>query len=103
MGFRLYLNKAEQFTLNSSQPLPYIDYNIIGRGNILMSGHIDLPDKPKVHNLTLTPDINWAPNFVIYAYYVDDNGEYHYAEQRYHIDYELQNQVGSDLKFFNGI
>lgn len=89
--------------MNSSQPLPYIDYNIIGRGNILMSGHIDLPDKPKVHNLTLTPDINWAPNFVIYAYYVDDNGEYHYAEQRYHIDYELQNQVGSDLKFFNGI
>ncbi|XP_065357347.1 thioester-containing protein 1 allele R1 isoform X2 [Calliphora vicina] len=90
---KLYLNKADQFTLNSSQPLPYFDYNIIGRGNILKSGHVDLADKPKVYNLTLTPELAWAPNFGIYVYYVDEKGEYHYAEQRYHIDFELQNQI----------
>ncbi|XP_037817547.1 murinoglobulin-1 [Lucilia sericata] len=90
---KLYLNKADQFTLNSSQPLPYFDYNVIGRGNILKSGHVDLPDKPKVYNLSLTPELSWAPNFGIYVYYVDEKGEYHYAEQRYHIDFELQNQI----------
>ncbi|KAM7353961.1 thioester-containing protein 4 isoform 2-T2 [Cochliomyia hominivorax] len=90
---KLYLNKPEEFTLNSSKPIPYFDYNVIGRGNILKSGHIDLPDKPKIHNFTLTPEIKWAPYFGVYVYYVDEKGEYHYAERRYSIDFELQNQI----------
>lgn len=91
------LHKADQFTLKSNQPLSYFDYNIIGRGNILKSGRVDLPDRPKVHNLSLTPEPSWAPTFSIYAYYVDKTGEYHYAEQRYRVNFELQNEVKTEI------
>lgn len=99
----MYLNKADQFTLSSSQPLTYFDFNIIGRGNILKSGRVDLPDKPKVYNLTLTPEPSWAPKFSVYAYYVDEKGEYHYAEQRYYVNFEFQNQVAIQILFLDGI
>lgn len=93
--FSPQLFKQDMFTINSSQPLTYFDYNIIGRGNILKSGHVDLPEKVNVYNLSLTPDMFYAPRFSIYVYYIDDQGEYHYAEDTYYIDYELQNKVCS--------
>uniref|UniRef100_A0A1B0G6L1 TEP1-F n=1 Tax=Glossina morsitans morsitans TaxID=37546 RepID=A0A1B0G6L1_GLOMM len=90
---KIEINKESQFTVNSSQPLSYVVYNVVGRGNILKSDRIDLPDKPKFHNISLTPTEMWAPNFALYVYYVDEKGEYHYAEQRYYVQYRLQNQI----------
>ncbi|XP_075150113.1 thioester-containing protein 4 isoform X2 [Haematobia irritans] len=87
------LFKEDHFTINSSKPLSYFDYNIVGRGNILKSGHVELADKPKVYNLTLTPDIMYAPHFSLYVYYVDEHGEYHYAEETFYVEYELQNKI----------
>uniref|UniRef100_A0A1I8PQI3 TEP1-F n=1 Tax=Stomoxys calcitrans TaxID=35570 RepID=A0A1I8PQI3_STOCA len=87
------LNHEDQFTINSSKPLSYFDYNIIARGNILKSGHVDLPENTKVYNLTLTPDYLYAPHFGLYVYYVDEHGEYHYAEETFYVEFELQNHI----------
>uniref|UniRef100_A0A1I8PQF4 Thioester-containing protein 4 n=1 Tax=Stomoxys calcitrans TaxID=35570 RepID=A0A1I8PQF4_STOCA len=87
------LNQADQFTINSSQPFSYFDYNIIARGNILKSGHVDLPEQTKVYNLTLIPDFVYAPHFALYVYYVDEHGEYHYAEETFNVEFELQNHI----------
>ncbi|XP_073823482.1 thioester-containing protein 1 allele R1-like [Musca autumnalis] len=84
---------VEHFTVNSSIPMPYLDYNVVARGNIVKSVHIDLPDMPKVYNITLTPELVYSPRFSIYVYYVDEHGEYHYTEDTYYIDYELQNKI----------
>ncbi|XP_061388607.1 thioester-containing protein 1 allele R1-like [Musca vetustissima] len=87
------LFQAEHFTVKSSKPLPYLDYNVIARGNIVKTGHIDLPQKPMVHNITITPELVYSPRFSIYIYYIDEQGEYHYAEGSYYIDYELENKI----------
>ncbi|XP_073823480.1 thioester-containing protein 1 allele R1-like isoform X2 [Musca autumnalis] len=87
------LFKEEHFTVNSSSPMSYLDYNIVARGNIVKSAHIDLPDKPKVYNITLTPELVYSPRFSIYVYYIDEHGNYHYTEDTYYIDYELQNKI----------
>lgn len=84
----------DKFTINSSAPLSYINYYVVGRGNILESGRVNLePEKPKVYNLTLTPKFTWMPHFTIYISYVNDSGHYHYEEQSYNIDSGLENQV----------
>lgn len=84
----------DKFTINSSEPLSYINYYVVGRGNILESGHINLePEKPKVYNLTLTPSFTWMPHFTLYVSYVNDSGNYHYQEQSYNINGVLENQV----------
>ncbi|XP_005191892.1 murinoglobulin-2 isoform X2 [Musca domestica] len=83
----------EHFTVNSSKPLAYLDFNVVARGNIIKSGHIDLPNKPMVHNISFTPDLVCSPRFSVYVYYVDAEGEYHYAEDTYYIDYELENKI----------
>ncbi|XP_073825812.1 thioester-containing protein 1 allele R1-like [Musca autumnalis] len=87
------LFREEHFTVNSSKPMPYLDYNVVARGNIVKSVHINLPDKPKVYNITLTSELVYSPRFSIYVYYVDEHGEYHYTEDTYYIDYELQNKI----------
>ncbi|XP_073823483.1 CD109 antigen-like [Musca autumnalis] len=87
------LFQVEHFTVNSSKPMSYLDYNVVARGNIVKSVHIDLPDKPKVYNITLTPELVYSPRFSIYVYYVDEHGEYHHTEHTYHIYYELQNKI----------
>ncbi|XP_061388608.1 thioester-containing protein 1 allele S1-like [Musca vetustissima] len=87
------LFQAEHFTVNSSKPLAYLDFNVIARGNIVKTVHIDLPQKPMVHNITITPELVYSPEFSIYIYYIDEQGEYHYAEGTYYIDYELENKI----------
>ncbi|XP_061396861.1 CD109 antigen-like, partial [Musca vetustissima] len=87
------LYQPEDFTVKSSKPLPYLDYNVIARGNIVKSGHIDLPQKPMAHNITITPELVYSPTFAIYIYYIDELGKYHYAEKTYNIDYEIENKI----------
>lgn len=91
---RYDVGKKKFFTVYSSQPLSYINYYVVGRGNILESGHINLePEKPKDYNLTLTPAYTWIPRFQLYVSYVDQNGNYIHAEQTYYVENQLENQV----------
>ncbi|XP_073825794.1 CD109 antigen-like [Musca autumnalis] len=87
------LFEEKHFTVNSSSPMSYLDYNVVARGNIVKSAHIDLPDMPKVYNITLTPELVYSPRFSLYVYYIDEHGKFHHTEDTYYIDYELQNKI----------
>uniref|UniRef100_A0A0A1WMQ8 TEP1-F n=1 Tax=Zeugodacus cucurbitae TaxID=28588 RepID=A0A0A1WMQ8_ZEUCU len=80
-------------TLNSSAPLPYFDYNIVGRGNILVSERIYVPNKSNSYDLTLRPTFMWMPFARFYAYFIDELGEFHYAETSLQIKTEMQNEL----------
>lgn len=80
-------------TLNSSAPLIYFDYNIVGRGNILVSERVFVPNKANSYDLTLTPSFMWMPYARFYAYFIDELGDFHYAETSLQIMTEMQNEV----------
>lgn len=80
-------------TLNSSAPLTYFDYNIVGRGNILVSERVFVPNKANSYDLTLTPNFMWMPYARFYGYFIDELGEFHYAETSLQIKTEMQNEV----------
>lgn len=80
-------------TLNSSRPLSYFVYNIIGRGNLQHTERVVLSEPQKEYNITLKPTFLTSPHGRIYVYYVDETGEYRYAEDTFNVDVELQNQL----------
>ncbi|XP_064539099.1 thioester-containing protein 1 allele R1 [Drosophila montana] len=89
----LKIGTEYQVSLNSSRPLNYFVYNIIGRGNVLKTERVVLAEPQKVYNITLTPTFLTTPYGRIYVYYVDEDGEFRYAEDTFHVDVELQNQI----------
>ncbi|EDW11959.1 Thioester-containing protein 5, isoform A [Drosophila mojavensis] len=89
----LKIGEEYQVTLNSSRPLNYFVYNIIGRGNVLQTERVVLSEPQKVYNISLTPTFLMSPYGRIYVYYVDETGEFRYAEDSFHADVELQNQI----------
>lgn len=89
----LDLNKEATVALNCSIPMNWFVYHIIGRGNILKSVRVDLPEPAKLHNFTITPDFYMAPHSNIYIFFVDDNGEFRYAEDSFSVEVELRNQI----------
>ncbi|XP_017476765.1 PREDICTED: alpha-2-macroglobulin-like protein 1 [Rhagoletis zephyria] len=92
---RYAFNADEQIivTINSSTPLSYFDYNIIGRGNILVSERVFVPNKARSYDLTLTPSFMWMPYARLYAYYIDEVGEFRYAETICQIKVEMPNKL----------
>ncbi|KAH8335883.1 hypothetical protein KR074_001015 [Drosophila pseudoananassae] len=91
--WNLKIGEEYQVTLNSSRPLKYFVYNIVGRGNILETKRVELSEPQKVYNITLKPTFLTAPNGRIYFYYVDETGEFRYAEQTFSVEVELQNTI----------
>ncbi|KAL7739077.1 hypothetical protein ACLKA6_011410 [Drosophila palustris] len=89
----LKIGEEYQVTVNSSRPLNYLVYNIIGRGNVLHTERVELSEPQKVYNITLKPTFFTSPHGSIYAYYVDETGEFRYAEDTFHVDVELQNHI----------
>ncbi|XP_034474087.1 pregnancy zone protein isoform X2 [Drosophila innubila] len=89
----LKIGEEYQVTINSSRPLNYFVYNIIGRGNVLHTERVVLDEPKKVYNITLKPSFLTSPFGRIYAYYVDETGEFRYAEDTFHVDVELPNQI----------
>ncbi|XP_026843715.1 alpha-2-macroglobulin-P isoform X1 [Drosophila persimilis] len=91
--WNLKIGQEYQVTLNSSRPLKYFFYNIIGRGNVLNTERVDLAEPQKVYNITLKPTFLTAPHGRIYVYYVDESGEFRYAEDTFSVEVELQNKI----------
>ncbi|XP_017476754.1 PREDICTED: CD109 antigen-like isoform X2 [Rhagoletis zephyria] len=91
-----YLFNSSQIitiTVNSSEPLSYFIYDVVGRGNILEHQRVVLPENTKIYNITLPYKFAYAPYARIYAYYVDNDGEFHYAESSFSAETELQNKI----------
>ncbi|XP_034668405.1 pregnancy zone protein isoform X2 [Drosophila subobscura] len=91
--WNLKIGEEYQVTLNSSRPLKYFFYNIIGRGNVLQTERVDLAEPQTVYNITLKPTFLTAPHGRIYVYYVDETGEFRYAEDTFSVEVELQNKI----------
>ncbi|KAH8412667.1 hypothetical protein KR009_004419 [Drosophila setifemur] len=89
----LKIGQEYQVTLNSSRPLKYFVYNIVGRGNILETKRVELAEPQTVYNVTLKPTFLTAPQGKIYFYYVDETGEFRYAEDSFSVEVELQNKI----------
>ncbi|KAH8281371.1 hypothetical protein KR054_000154, partial [Drosophila jambulina] len=89
----LKIGQEYQVTLNSSRPLHYFVYNIIGRGDILETKRVELAEPQKTYNITLKPTFLTAPHGRVYFYYVDETGEFRYAEESFSVEVELQNQI----------
>lgn len=70
-------------------------YNIIGRGNIVEHQRVVPPENSKVYNITLPYKYIYAPFARVFVYYVDTNGEFHYAEASFQAEMELQNTVST--------
>ncbi|XP_033174138.1 pregnancy zone protein [Drosophila mauritiana] len=91
--WNLKIGQEYQVTLNSSRPLKYFVYNIVGRGNILETKRVDLAEPQTSVNVTITPTFLTAPNGRVYFYYVDETGEFRYTEETFSVEVELQNQI----------
>ncbi|XP_052854360.1 LOW QUALITY PROTEIN: alpha-2-macroglobulin [Drosophila gunungcola] len=89
----LKIGQEYQVTLNSSRPLKYFVYNIVGRGNILETKRVELEEPKKTVNVTLKPTFLTSPHGRVYFYYVDETGEFRYAEETFSVDVELQNKI----------
>ncbi|XP_017069812.2 LOW QUALITY PROTEIN: alpha-2-macroglobulin-P [Drosophila eugracilis] len=92
-SWNLKIGQEYQVTLNSSRPLKYFVYNIVGRGNILETKRVDLSEPKNTINVTLKPTFLTAPNGRVYFYYVDETGEFRYAEETFSVEVELQNKI----------
>ncbi|XP_016984792.2 alpha-2-macroglobulin isoform X2 [Drosophila rhopaloa] len=89
----LKIGQEYQVTLNSSRPLKYFVYNIVGRGNILETKRVELEEPKKTVNVTIKPTFLTSPNGRVYFYYVDETGEFRYAEETFSVEVELQNKI----------
>ncbi|KAH8266701.1 hypothetical protein KR018_011420 [Drosophila ironensis] len=89
----LKIGQEYQVTLNSSRPLNYFVYNIVGRGNILETKRVQLTEPQTVYNVTFKPTFLTAPHGRIYFYYVDETGEFRHAEESFSVEVELQNSI----------
>ncbi|KAI8033415.1 hypothetical protein M5D96_013817 [Drosophila gunungcola] len=90
---RLEIGQEYQVTLNSSRPLKYFVYNIMGRGNILETKRFELDEPKKTVNVTLKPTFQTSPDGRMYFYYVDETGQLRYAEVKFKVELELQNKI----------
>ncbi|XP_017126612.1 alpha-2-macroglobulin-like [Drosophila elegans] len=91
--WRLKIGQEYQVTLNSSRPLKYFVYNIVGRGDILETKRFELDEPKKTVNVTLKPTFLTSPDGRMYFYYVDETGGLQYAEERFRVELELQNKI----------
>lgn len=89
----LKIGQEYQVILNSSRPLKYFVYNIVGRGNILETKRVDLAEPQTTVNVTIKPTFLTTPYGRVYFYYVDETGEFRYTEETFSVEVELQNQI----------
>lgn len=75
--------------------MPYLVYDVIGRGNIVEHQRVVLPENTKIYNITLPYKYIYAPFARVFVYYVDEHGEFHHAETSFQAEMELQNSVST--------
>ena len=88
------LNDNITVNINSSEPLEYFDYILVGRGNIFKTQHVDLcSEKTKIYNLTFRAEFPLCPKGKIYVFYINQTNHYISKEIEFHINVQLQNQI----------
>ncbi|XP_055376033.1 CD109 antigen isoform X11 [Condylostylus longicornis] len=86
------LGKDVELKVSSNKPIPYFNYHIVGRGNILKSEHVQLPENTKEHTIKFTPTFEMIPNANVMVYFVSE-GNLNFEETNINFENELENQV----------
>ncbi|XP_023714120.1 CD109 antigen isoform X3 [Cryptotermes secundus] len=68
------VNQDVELEVNSTEPMKYFTYQVIGRGDVIMANTIKLADK-KTHNFRFLATYVMAPVAHVMVYYVKEDGE----------------------------
>jgi CD109 antigen len=68
------VNQDVELEVNSTQPMKYFIYQVIGRGDVVVANTIKVADK-KTHNFRFLATYAMAPTAHVVVYYVKEDGE----------------------------
>ncbi|XP_043070647.1 CD109 antigen isoform X2 [Drosophila grimshawi] len=86
------LGKSVSFDVTSNEPIPYFQYAIVARGNIVKAEHVEVPQGRKNHTVKFTPTFAMVPQASIYVYYIFDN-ELRFEEKAIDFDKDFENSI----------
>ncbi|XP_032591779.2 CD109 antigen [Drosophila grimshawi] len=86
------LGKSVSFDVTSNEPIPYFQYAIVARGNIVKAEHVEVPQGRKNHTVKFTPTFAMVPQASIYVYYISDN-ELRFEEKAIDFDKDFENSI----------
>ncbi|XP_037958081.1 CD109 antigen-like isoform X3 [Teleopsis dalmanni] len=76
----------------SKERIPYFVYTIVGRGNILKSEHVEVPEASKSHKFTIVPTFEMMPKFKILIHYVFEN-DLQFEEHTVNMEKGFENSI----------
>lgn len=95
------VNEDVELELNSTVPLKYFNYEVIGRGDVITANTVDLNPPSTTHRFRFLATYAMAPTARVLVHYVKEDGEVIADAMDVDIDGFLQNFV-SFLRFTRG-
>lgn len=89
-------NELVEFVVNCTQPMKYLSYQVIGRGNILLANSVQLENK-KEFKFHITSTSTMAPMAHLLVSYVQPDGEVIADSLNFEIDGVIQNSIDLQL------
>lgn len=87
------VNSDVDIEINSTVPLKYFNYLVIGRGDVITANTVQVPAGAKSHRFTFLSTYAMAPTAHVVVYYVNDAGEIIADALDVNFDSSLQNFV----------
>ncbi|XP_026469847.1 LOW QUALITY PROTEIN: CD109 antigen-like [Ctenocephalides felis] len=69
------VNEDVAIRINSTEPMKYFSYEVLGRGDIIVAGTVAVPNGAKEHTFKFLASYAMAPTAHLIVYYVKDDGE----------------------------
>ncbi|KAH8412151.1 hypothetical protein KR009_000193 [Drosophila setifemur] len=86
------IGERVSFDVKSLADIPYFVYTIVGRGNILQSDYVVVPEGVKTYTVEFTPTFEMVPEAKIYIHYVRDN-DLNFEENSIQFEKEFSNSI----------
>ena len=96
--FFIQVNQDIEFDINSTVPMKYFNYQVIGRGDVIVANTVQVYNK-NTHRLRFLATYAMAPTAHIVVYFVKDDGEVVADAVDIQLDGTLQNFVSVALYF----
>jgi CD109 antigen len=92
----LQVNQDIELEVNSTEPMRYFIYQVMGRGDVIVANTVQLADK-KTHSFRFLATYAMAPTAHVLVYYVKEDGEV-VADA---LDIELEGALQNFVSFVN--
>ncbi|XP_055840284.1 CD109 antigen isoform X8 [Episyrphus balteatus] len=86
------LGKDVSIKVQNGKPIPYFVYTIVGRGDIVQSELIEVPENRNYHVFKITPTFQMIPQAKIFIHYVTGT-DFNYAEETINFAKDFQNSI----------